>query len=674
VDFIEQLQRRAGIRPLTEAAVDRYRAMFRKYIKLAPEIAETANEFTNWAYKNLRRDDRVVWYLRWVRLGLFMDTLWSGHSIVKPTPDKQARDAQLEPIARKELEYLAKTSGITQQQADMAITTAIGKQFRQQLKHYLDMMQFIPPLQMFVWGYQTPEQLIAQLGEIEQDWQKNRPDDARGLDPTEQSYPGAQKLLEFPDGMAWWNLGVGGCPLEAKSMGHCGNGAGRPGENVLSLRKRMNIGGKMQDVPFLTFILDKRGFLGEMKGRNNDKPVARYHPYIVALLDAPVETTGIEGIKGGGYKPENNFSLNDLDEETRNRLIEKNPRFLSLTDKLNMYGPTTEVISELKRDAEEAGVYPGYEFAIQERTKRDGAKYYVAVVGTSTAKDWAMQDDDLRKAMDVWEDWAEIRPEFTHDDQDLFDVLERLPDRYQDMFLKDLGVNRSRGPIRKLLAYVVHNINKSTYKDQLIQAIKKAGPETGRLSDREKKELLRYMQMLLDYPFSHSQVYHVWDNGTDKWRGDPNDGVTYYVPLDTFTETVDELLKFDDDNEMPDNEFYREAQQVRDSQEGWLHMDDYNVSEDRRNILSGYDSNIADGPRDKAIFKKWAGLLNADSAKRHNRQAQVTKKPITPTFTFDPVDAASILVKLLDNPKTEMPGPERMDRMIESLRRRAGIR
>jgi len=538
-------------------------------------------------------------------------------------------------------------------------------------------------LQNFVWGYQTPEQLIAQLGEIEQDWQTNRPDDARGMKPTEESYDNAEKIMEFPDGMAWWNLGVGGCPLEAKSMGHCGNGFGNPGDQVLSLRKRMNIQGEMQDVPFLTFILDKRGNLGEMKGRNNDKPVPRYHPYIIALLEKPADITGISGIKGGGYKPENNFSLKDLDEQTRERLLAANPNLLTLAEKIERFGITSEVVKELRKDAYSAGVDPGHVFDIKKENFH-GKEEWAVVVEHRSVKDWALEDSDLERALNVWTEFNPIRPDFTYDVHDLRDVLERLPDRYQEMFLKDMGLDRSRGPIQKLLGYVARNIEKSRYHDLLLDAIKRAGPETGEMKPKEKAELLRYMQMLLDYPLAHQQVYHKWDNGTSNWNGDLDDEVTYYVPLNTFAETVDELLKFEDnENDMPDNEFYREAREVKDSPDTWLAKNDYNYQEDRSNVMQGYDSHIARDKNDVRIFRKWAMLLDSKAKKKRDALAASRadhkpgvpiKKPSSDDFTFDPIDAASILVKLLDNQKADMPGPDQMDRMIESLRRRAGIR
>ena len=72
----------------------------------------------------------------------------------------------------------------------------------------------------------------------------------------------------------------------------------------------MNVDGDIYYKPHLTFIFNN-GFLGEMKGRANDKPADRYHDYIVALLKLPI----VEGVIGGGYEPENNFELDDLSEE-----------------------------------------------------------------------------------------------------------------------------------------------------------------------------------------------------------------------------------------------------------------------------------------------------------------------------------------------------------------------
>ena len=61
--------------------------------------------------------------------------------------------------------------------------------------------------------------------------------------------------------------------------------------------------------------------LGEMKGRGNDKPAAKYHRHIISLLESDI----VKGIQGGGYMPENNFSMNDLKPEEADALMEKKP-------------------------------------------------------------------------------------------------------------------------------------------------------------------------------------------------------------------------------------------------------------------------------------------------------------------------------------------------------------
>ena len=131
-------------------------------------------------------------------------------------------------------------------------------------------------------------------------------------------------LVDFGD-MAWYDLGKGSCNDEANAMGHCGNQPSeKPGDRIFSLRKKVNIGGDTYFKPHLTFIFND-GFLGEMKGRANEKPAPRYHKYIFELLKLPI----IEGIIGGGYEPENNFQIDDLPDDMLDKLREiKGDKFI----------------------------------------------------------------------------------------------------------------------------------------------------------------------------------------------------------------------------------------------------------------------------------------------------------------------------------------------------------
>lgn len=131
----------------------------------------------------------------------------------------------------------------------------------------------------------------------------------------------AKKIMTFEDGYSWWNLGQGSCEKEGSAMGHCGNVPSEvDGDEIWSLRKEHNIGGKKYYEPHLTFI-HNQGFLGEMKGRNNEKPTKQYHSKIHALL----EQTGAVPF-GGGYAPQNNFDIKDLEPEKAAKLFEKHPK------------------------------------------------------------------------------------------------------------------------------------------------------------------------------------------------------------------------------------------------------------------------------------------------------------------------------------------------------------
>jgi len=108
-------------------------------------------------------------------------------------------------------------------------------------------------------------------------------------------------------GWQWVSLGCGYSKEEGAAAGHCGNQGNAKGDNVVSLRDPSN---KVH----LTFIVNVlTGELGEAKGTDNEKPNKSYHPAIVTLLLSGY----IKKYKGGGYLPENNFNIDDLDEKVK---------------------------------------------------------------------------------------------------------------------------------------------------------------------------------------------------------------------------------------------------------------------------------------------------------------------------------------------------------------------
>ncbi len=128
-----------------------------------------------------------------------------------------------------------------------------------------------------------------------------------------------ETIAELPNGWKWVMLSAAYCRKEGEAMGHCGNMAvPKPDDRVLSLRQPAE-GDNWS--AHLTFIWNKNGVLGEMKGRNNSKPSRKYHEAIIALLQQDM----ILIVAGGGYNPQNNFHLADLTPEQQLALYTEKP-------------------------------------------------------------------------------------------------------------------------------------------------------------------------------------------------------------------------------------------------------------------------------------------------------------------------------------------------------------
>jgi hypothetical protein len=124
----------------------------------------------------------------------------------------------------------------------------------------------------------------------------------------------------------WFSLGKGSCKNEGKAMGHCGNVPSKvKGDKILSFRTEHKIGDKTYHEPHLTFICNN-GFLGEMKGRGNEKPAPHYHREIANLLKDP----RIKGVIGGGYEHKNNFYFTDLSPELQQEVLKANPDLITM--------------------------------------------------------------------------------------------------------------------------------------------------------------------------------------------------------------------------------------------------------------------------------------------------------------------------------------------------------
>lgn len=231
--------------------------------------------------RTMGRQDRTTWLIRWFRLELAKELI-----VAIPDEDK-VRDIQKKvvrdlgqtitwPVATKENEYY-EIRGLLRD-----------------LSHFLSLP--IDGITNYRFDRQLPSTILVDFEKMENAWKEER---------KAQVEDSGKKIIDLGDGWAWYDLEKPYCDAEGDAMGHCGNAADwKHDDTVLSLRKKTASGLS----PHLTFIRHGDGFLGEMKGRGNDKPSAKYHKAILALLKSPY----VNGIAGGGYKPENNFALDDL--------------------------------------------------------------------------------------------------------------------------------------------------------------------------------------------------------------------------------------------------------------------------------------------------------------------------------------------------------------------------
>jgi hypothetical protein len=295
-----------------------YEGMFNDILKISadPRLSEQIRQDINWSRKTLRKNDRIIWFLRWSKL-------WYQSSTEIATPSLPGALQQYN--QRLQTSYLA---------GDLRSPPAM----KAQLSHFLGLP--IPEIQNYVFRTESPRHLFDLFASFEAEWRRRIEEERSLIKPQDED----EILIEFQDGFAWWLLPRGGCPVEAQAMGHCGNvPSERPGDRILSLRRKVRRGDVERWYPVATFILDSDGRLGEMKGRGNDKPSSKYYPYIVELLRHHL----IQGIKGGGYMPENNFQMSELDPETRKQLIAEKPELKGLLGYYEDEGMTERVLDML---------------------------------------------------------------------------------------------------------------------------------------------------------------------------------------------------------------------------------------------------------------------------------------------------------------------------------------
>lgn len=260
-------------------------------------------ESVNWATEFLSREDRIIWYL---------GILQRASLLRKYRENKCLTRALRRKVGRMLVNY-----------SPQRIHEDYSFEFRESWHHFKSVQEIYSDHQMQKYSFflnqenkgvsKTPSQIISDFRKMECNLQTA----LRGERHCNDGVP----FITLKDGWVWFIVGEGRSRQEATAMRHCGNGFGRLGDQLLSLREPIKKGKLRLWKPHLTFILNN-GYLGEMKGFANSKPKTKLHGQIVSLL----QDERIHGIKGGGYQPKCNFSFSDLAYPLRQKVLEENKK------------------------------------------------------------------------------------------------------------------------------------------------------------------------------------------------------------------------------------------------------------------------------------------------------------------------------------------------------------
>lgn len=330
--YIEILERLALETDFNKIEASR-KSRYLEFLKDLPYSSSHKTAVVKDAIEAFEREDRIMWFLRKSRAADLIEFYEMSDSKIQEYRQYLEGDINKEKLAAKIEKIIQAPINSTKGRERLNKIKDEGKKLEQSIS---DIRHFLANARLHklkdVLDYTFPanasqSEIFEKLRALEQAEMAKKPD-VRFLKDEEG---GPEKtFLKFPDGWKWVQLNRSSCKREAEAMRNCGNTAHtKPGDIILSLREPVELevtgkGGKKKKEkfwkPHLNFILND-GCLGEMKGFANERPTKELHQYIIKLLEDP----RIDCLVGGGYKPQNNFSLKHLSPAQRKRLLNLKP-------------------------------------------------------------------------------------------------------------------------------------------------------------------------------------------------------------------------------------------------------------------------------------------------------------------------------------------------------------
>ena len=259
----------------------------------------------DWAKKTLRKEDKIIWYLRIYRFLILKANTSTYNQAMKMT------------------ERWVSVASAVEDCESLVSFSANATSF----EHYMDLN--IPDINNYVFGDKSIVDVFSDLEGFESVWQVKQERKSRAVEEYGKPFITVGKYT-------WFNLERGGCSLESTSMSHCGNGvSGRPGDVLYSLREPGDEPNTW--IPHVTLVLKvdsakwhAAGATTEIKGRFNNKPDVEFHDALVAF----VLSDRVTEMRDGGYLAKNNFKLSDLSVEQRSKVKALKPQLFPFVEHL----------------------------------------------------------------------------------------------------------------------------------------------------------------------------------------------------------------------------------------------------------------------------------------------------------------------------------------------------
>ena len=359
------------------------------------------DEIIKWAKRNLRKEDKIVWFLRWVRLYVAEGV---DQEFQRRAPGEEEYFARLVNKYVKQLLRRDPSSyrGLVSPRSYIGHVTLDA--LMMQLSHFMALN--LQAIADYEFGWKNPIIVLRELGEIEETAERRvgiPVDEANDYDV----------LMDFGDGYVWFDTRQRAVSDQTHATtGHCSR-CDQADQTALVLREYVedpDLGAFWR--PVLQFCIDPQGYLGEMKGAANSRPKEAYHKYIIPLL----EHNYVKGIVGEGYKPWSNFSVLDLPQEITERLLVKKPDLLTIDEQAERGQKVLRQLA-LVTDRPRTRRIGSSENLTSIELMAQSPSEYIEEFGTAQAKGWIHTIEEGCVGIDY------IPP-----DRDLEDVVDDLPE------------------------------------------------------------------------------------------------------------------------------------------------------------------------------------------------------------------------------------------------------